>query len=61
MIIPSAPAGPVANTIESYPICVRCKEPVIANRDRYEVFEKMHYLCFHLTFEHNAYGDFDPD
>jgi hypothetical protein len=23
-----------------------------------DVFEKMHFLCFHLEFEH---GDYDPD
>lgn len=41
-----------------YPSCVRCGLPVKVNRDSYDVFEKMHYLCFHLEFEH---GDADPD
>jgi hypothetical protein len=38
-------------------LCQRCNEPVIVNADSYEVFEKMHWLCFHLEFEH----DTDPD
>jgi hypothetical protein len=38
-------------------ICVRCGKPVTANADKYELFEKMHWLCFHLEFEHDA----DPD
>ncbi|EGG92890.1 hypothetical protein IMCC1989_2280 [gamma proteobacterium IMCC1989] len=28
-----------------------------ANKEQYEVFEKMHWLCFHLEFEHEG----DPD
>ena len=39
------------------PICVRCHQPVTVNRDSYDVFEHMHWLCFHLEFEHHA----DPD
>jgi hypothetical protein len=35
--------------------------PVIRNRDNYETFEKMHYFCFHLEYEHNLNGDFDID
>lgn len=38
-------------------ICVHCHRPVVVNRESYEVFEKMHWLCFHLTFEHEG----DPD
>ncbi|MEH7108215.1 hypothetical protein [Bacillus sp. JJ1764] len=41
-----------------YPICVRCNEPVVVNKENYELFEKMHWLCFHLEFEHTG---FDPD
>jgi hypothetical protein len=41
-----------------FPICVRCKEPVKVYKDQYDVFEKMHWLCFHLEFEH---GSYDPD
>lgn len=40
------------------PPCVRCGRPVLVNRDSYDVFERMHFLCFHLEFEH---GDYDPD
>lgn len=36
--------------------CVRCHRPVKNERD-YELFEKMHWVCFHLEFEH----DTDPD
>ena len=42
---------------DSPPICVRCGAPVVVNRDQYEVFECMHFLCFHLEFEHRT----DPD
>lgn len=38
-------------------ICVRCNLPVEANADSYELFERMHWLCFHLEFEHQG----DPD
>jgi hypothetical protein len=38
-------------------ICRRCGKPVKNEKD-YEVFEKMHWICFHLEFEH---GDYDPD
>jgi hypothetical protein len=38
-------------------LCVRCGRPVIENAGYYEVFEKMHWLCFHLEFEHKG----DPD
>jgi hypothetical protein len=38
--------------------CVRCGRPVVVNREWYDVFERMHWLCFHLEFEH---GDHDPD
>ena len=40
------------------PICTRCGLPVKKNKDSYELFEKMHWLCFHLEFEH---GEYDPD
>jgi hypothetical protein len=38
-------------------VCVRCQKPVVVNRSQYETFEKMHWLCFHLEYEHDA----DPD
>jgi hypothetical protein len=28
------------------------------NRDSFEIFERMHYVCFHYEFEHDP---FDPD
>ena len=38
-------------------ICVRCNKPVKNSKD-YELFEKMHWTCFHFEFEHL---DADPD
>ena len=40
-------------------ICRRCQRPVIAERERYDVFEGMHWVCFHYEFEHG--DDLDPD
>ena len=34
-------------------LCRRCNRPVIASREHYEVFEQMHYVCFHYEFEHD--------
>jgi len=39
-------------------ICKSCGQPVRVNEDYYDVFEGMHWLCFHLSFEH---GNYDPD
>lgn len=39
------------------PIWVRCHQSVTVNRSDYDLFERMHWLCFHLEFEHQA----DPD
>ena len=39
------------------PVCIRCNLPVEKNAGSYEVFERMHWLCFHLEFEHEG----DPD
>ena len=38
------------------PICVRRQHPV-ENAASYEVFERMHWLCFHLEFEHQGDAD----
>lgn len=37
--------------------CARCGRSVEASKDHYEVFERMHYTCFHYEFEHPG----DPD
>lgn len=37
--------------------CRRCHQAVIANADSFEVFEQMHYTCFHYEFEHDG----DPE
>ena len=42
---------------EEAPKCVRCGRPVEINRELYQVFERMHWLCFHMEFEHEG----DPD
>jgi hypothetical protein len=39
-------------------VCRRCQRPVGASAAQYEVFEHMHYVCFHYEFEHDP---FDPD
>jgi len=39
-------------------VCRRCGRPVVLEADRYEVFEQMHYVCFHYEFEHDPA---DPD
>ena len=38
-------------------VCRRCDRPVVASAADYEVFEQMHYVCFHYEFEHEG----DPD
>ena len=38
-------------------ICKRCNKPVLENAQTYDVFEQMHWLCFHLEYEHEG----DPD
>lgn len=40
------------------PTCRRCRRSVRVSLDIYEVFEQMHYVCFHYEFEHDP---FDPD
>ena len=42
---------------DDLPVCVRCNRPVEVSRDWYEVFERMHWICFHYEFEHEG----DPD
>jgi hypothetical protein len=37
--------------------CQRCRRPVVVNAEHYEVFERMHWSCFHYDFEHDG----DPD
>jgi hypothetical protein len=37
--------------------CRRCRRPVVASAEQYDVFEQMHYTCFHYEFEHPG----DPD
>ena len=39
-------------------VCRRCRGAVRVNAEQFEVFERMHYVCFHYEFEH---GEFDVD
>ncbi|MDQ0059997.1 hypothetical protein [Paenibacillus harenae] len=39
-------------------LCRRCGNPVKVYENDYDIFEGMHWICFHLEFEH---GDYDPD
>ncbi|WP_459195767.1 hypothetical protein [Wukongibacter baidiensis] len=39
-------------------ICKACGKPIKVNKDLADVLEGMHWLCFHLLFEHDNY---DPD
>ena len=42
--------------------CVRCHRLVVREADRYDIFEKMHWSCFHFEFEHGVAGETDdPD
>ena len=38
-------------------LCVKCHKPVEVNREQYDIFEKMHWICFHFEYEHDG----DPD
>lgn len=42
------------------PTCARCGRAVGRHRSDYEVFERMHWACFHYEFEHFD-GAGDPD
>lgn len=39
------------------PVCRLCGGSVVRNRESFEISERMHYVCFHLLFEHD--GDVD--
>lgn len=39
-------------------LCHRCHRPVEVSRDQFDVFEHMHYVCFHYEYEHDPA---DPD
>lgn len=48
--------------VNSDPTCRRCSRPVRVGRNNYDVFEGMHYVCFHYEFEHDLSNpDTDPD
>ena len=38
-------------------LCRLCNGPVTATREWYEVQERMHWICFHIVYEHCG----DPD
>ncbi|WP_328526800.1 hypothetical protein [Kribbella sp. NBC_00359] len=37
--------------------CMRCGEQVESGREDYEVFERMHWDCFHYAYEHDLNGE----
>lgn len=55
--VPSAWHDEVQESPIDYPICKLCSEPVKKNAAFYETFERMHWVCFHLVYEHQ--GDKD--
>lgn len=44
--------------MHEHKICIRCGNPVRVSRDKYEFYDRMHWICYHLEFEHSEY---DPD
>lgn len=42
------------------PSCQRCHRPVRRNAAQFDVFDRMHWACFHYEFEHYG-GSGDPD
>jgi hypothetical protein len=50
----SRETGDTGQMSDDAPICARCGLPVTVNRENYELFEHMHWLCFHLAYEHKA-------
>lgn len=46
-----------SGTGEVRPVCRRCGTEVVANARWFDLFERMHYTCFHYEFEHRG----DPD
>jgi len=39
---------------EQVPTCRRCNRPVVREANNFEVFERMHWSCFHYEFEHRV-------
>ena len=39
-------------------VCKRCGKKKTHRPEDYAIFEEMHWICFHLEFEH---GDYDLD
>jgi hypothetical protein len=44
---------------EDAQLCLRCGRPVVVSRHHYETYERMHWICFHLEYEHGDHRD--PD
>jgi len=40
---------------EQNPVCRRCGETVVVNKAKYEIFEGMHWICFHLEYERECH------
>ncbi len=43
--------------MRTIPTCRRCGKAIVLNAENAATFETMHWLCFHLEYEHSA----DPD
>jgi hypothetical protein len=50
--------NPAVNTVDAEQTCRRCGRSVRSSRNQSEMFERMHYVCFHYEFEHDPA---DPD
>lgn len=48
----------VMTSADSDRLCRRCGREVRVSAQQYDVFEQMHYVCFHYEFEHDPS---DPD
>lgn len=55
--------GSMLSMADEVRTCVRCARRVVREAERFEVFEQMHWSCFHYEFEHQeaGSGDGDPD
>jgi len=49
-----------AGVVSGAPTCVRCGYPVVKNVEQYETFERMHWFCFHIEYEHRGTPPGEP-
>ena len=48
----TGPEDAAEDATDLLPACDRCGRPVRRNQADYELFERMHWVCFHYEFEH---------